>query len=56
MLKLQSRDTGIGINHEFLPYVFDRFRQADSSITRKFGGLGVGLAIVRHIVECMGEP
>ncbi|MGI8500570.1 MAG: PAS domain S-box protein [Hassallia sp.] len=49
--QITVRDTGIGINQEFLPYVFDRFRQADSSINRKFGGLGVGLAIVRHIVE-----
>jgi PAS domain S-box-containing protein len=52
--QITVRDTGIGINHEFLPYVFDRFRQADSSITRKFGGLGLGLAIVRHIVEMHG--
>ncbi|GAX40980.1 multi-sensor hybrid histidine kinase [Tolypothrix sp. NIES-4075] len=52
--QITVRDTGIGISQEFLPYVFDRFRQADSSITRKFGGLGVGLAIVRHIVEMHG--
>ncbi|HEX8745606.1 MAG TPA: PAS domain S-box protein [Pyrinomonadaceae bacterium] len=47
-------DTGIGISHEFLPYVFDRFRQADSSSTRSHGGLGLGLAIVRHLVEIHG--
>jgi CheY-like chemotaxis protein/two-component sensor histidine kinase len=52
--KITVSDTGIGINSEFLPYVFDRFCQADSSITRAYGGLGLGLAIVRHLVELHG--
>jgi PAS domain S-box-containing protein len=47
-------DSGIGISLDFIPYVFDRFRQADSSSTRSHGGLGLGLAIVRHLVELHG--
>jgi CheY-like chemotaxis protein len=47
-------DTGMGIRADFLPYVFERFRQADAGTTRKMGGLGLGLAIVRHIVEMHG--
>ncbi|HEX7281125.1 MAG TPA: ATP-binding protein, partial [Vicinamibacterales bacterium] len=47
-------DTGVGIRKEFLPYVFERFRQGDSGPTRKTGGLGLGLAIVRHIIEMHG--
>ena len=47
-------DTGPGIDEEFLPHMFERFRQADSSVSRKYGGLGLGLAIVRHLVELHG--
>jgi len=52
--QIQVIDTGIGISPEFLPQVFDRFRQADSTTTRSHGGLGLGLAIVRHLVELHG--
>jgi signal transduction histidine kinase len=52
--EISVRDSGIGITPEVLPYVFDRFSQGDSSLTRPFGGLGLGLAIVRHLVELHG--
>jgi signal transduction histidine kinase len=48
---IRVRDTGSGIPAAFLPYVFDRFRQADSTTERQHGGLGLGLSIVRHLVE-----
>jgi signal transduction histidine kinase/ActR/RegA family two-component response regulator len=51
---LQVNDSGIGIRPDFLPYVFDRFRQAESTLTRSHGGLGLGLSIVRHLVELHG--
>lgn len=53
-LELRVTDSGVGIRHEFLPYVFDRFRQADSSLTRSHGGLGLGLAIVKQLVTLHG--
>jgi PAS domain S-box-containing protein len=52
--EVRISDTGIGIRPDMLPFVFERFRQADSSTTRRHGGLGLGLAIVRHIVELHG--
>ena len=53
-VQIAVTDTGQGISPEFLPYMFDLFRQGDSSITRSHGGLGLGLAIVRHLVEMHG--
>jgi len=52
--QIQVKDTGKGINPDFLPYVFDYFRQEDGTTTRQFGGLGLGLAIVRHFTELHG--
>jgi PAS domain S-box-containing protein len=53
-VRLSVRDSGQGISPDFLPYVFDRFRQADASASRRHGGLGLGLALVRQIVELHG--
>lgn len=53
-LNIRVQDSGVGIAPEFLPFVFDRFRQADSRTTRTHGGLGLGLAIARHLIELHG--
>ena len=53
-IEIAVSDTGVGISPEFLPHVFERFRQADQKTTRRHGGLGLGLAIVRHLVELHG--
>jgi signal transduction histidine kinase len=53
-VEITVRDTGVGIDESFLPFVFERFRQADSSSTRKHGGVGMGLAVVKHIVQAHG--
>jgi signal transduction histidine kinase/ActR/RegA family two-component response regulator len=53
-VEIVVKDSGQGINRDFLPFVFDRFRQADGSLTRTHKGLGLGLAIVRHLVEMHG--
>ncbi|WP_169260547.1 ATP-binding response regulator [Aromatoleum diolicum] len=54
LIELSVSDTGVGIDADFLPLVFDRFSQADSSTTRRYRGLGIGLALVRHLVELHG--
>jgi signal transduction histidine kinase len=51
---IEVQDTGAGIDPQFLPHIFERFRQQDSTITRKHGGLGLGLSIVRHLTELHG--
>ncbi|MEW6737045.1 MAG: ATP-binding protein, partial [Acidobacteriota bacterium] len=53
-IQIKVKDTGQGIRPDFLPFVFERFRQANSSLTRTHGGLGLGLAVVRHLVELHG--
>lgn len=53
-VEILVKDSGIGIKDDFLPYIFDRFSQSDTSSSRRFGGLGLGLSIVRHLVELHG--
>jgi len=54
LVEFEITDSGVGIRRDVLPFIFDRFRQADSSTTRTYGGLGLGLAIVNHIVDLHG--
>ena len=53
-LEITVNDSGLGIKPDFLPHVFERFRQADASTTRQYGGLGLGLSIVKQLVELHG--
>jgi signal transduction histidine kinase/ActR/RegA family two-component response regulator len=53
-VRIAVQDTGQGINPDLLPYVFDRFKQGDSAASRRYGGLGLGLALVKHLVELHG--
>src|SRR5262249_59125394 len=53
-IRITVSDTGKGISPDFLPYVFDRFRQSDTSSARRHGGLGLGLALVKYLVELHG--
>src|SRR4029079_18102129 len=53
-IELSIADTGVGIRPEFIPHLFERFRQGDASTTRKYGGLGLGLSIVKRLVELHG--
>ena len=54
MIEISVADTGVGIKPEFIPHLFERFRQGDASTTRKYGGLGLGLSIVKNLVELHG--
>src|SRR5262249_47057092 len=53
-IRITVSDTGKGISRDFLPYIFDRFRQADASSAKRYGGLGLGLGLVKYLVELHG--
>lgn len=53
-IEISVADTGIGLKPDIIPHVFERFRQGDASTTRRYGGLGLGLSIVKHLVELHG--
>ena len=53
-IRIAVSDTGKGVEPEFLPFTFDRFRQADASSGRRYGGVGLGLSLVKHLVELHG--